>query len=381
MATVAARSKPATQGKTRAFPTGPELSPHPSGPATFKPVQFAAQCPDAANDGPRDLLSVVTQAVAAQEEAEAEGIGSLRAGAGRERRRFVFSRGSSSAEEKSEKSARAERQSTWCNMARASTMMRFSLRDPLSTAHSELDGCGDAEDTRGPRMRWRRKKMLAVQRVIPRNDEDGASIVAKLTANLGDTVTAVSFAEDDTMFAAGANNRRVMLFSTDTGQEVAALTAKAGVTSIVFLGSGEKTRVAAGTFSGAVTIWHVGSGEQEHELTFGSGESVLAMAAAAAGRRFAVGGKAAHVSIYRVAENVRAADPHCHSLSLCSTRGAHAPPCPSSHPLGLSAPDQLGQTAAQIYAWLCAAPPATVSPLSPARPPLRSRRSACRRST
>mgnify|MGYP000424348660 CR=1 FL=1 len=72
MATVAARSKPATQGKTRAFPTGPELSPHPSGPATFKPVQFAAQCPDAANDGPRDLLSVVTQAVAAQEEAEAE---------------------------------------------------------------------------------------------------------------------------------------------------------------------------------------------------------------------------------------------------------------------------------------------------------------------
>ena len=153
---------------------------------------------------------------------------------------------------------------------------------------------------------------------MPRNDEDGASIVAKacspaqsaswtpcrppipyaaashvpcvaqLTANLGDTVTAVNFAEDDTMFAAGhaafasssaapfvpartsragANNRNVMLFSTDTGREIATLTAKAGVTSIAFLGSGEKTRVATGTFSGVVTIWHVGSKEEEHELT------------------------------------------------------------------------------------------------------------------
>ena len=70
----------------------------------------------------------------------------------------------------------------------------------------------------------RRKKRLRKHAEAPPGGWFGA---AKLERNVGDTVISVAVSDDDSLFAAGATNKKAIVYSTSNGEVVATVTAKA----------------------------------------------------------------------------------------------------------------------------------------------------------
>ena len=70
----------------------------------------------------------------------------------------------------------------------------------------------------------------------------------QLVRQLGDTVITVAVSLDESIFAAGAANKRVTVVSTSSGEELAQFTCAAGVNAVTFAGCSptHMVRVASG---------------------------------------------------------------------------------------------------------------------------------------
>ena len=134
---------------------------------------------------------------------------------------------------------------------------------------------------------------------------------AKLERNVGDTVISVSVSEDDSLFAAGAVNRKAVIYSTASGEVVATFMARGPINAVVLAGMGARTQVIVGTFNSQIAMWPIptvpdGGGASasqppDVDISFGkTGDAVLCMAVGAQGTRLAVGGAKSRIALYAI---------------------------------------------------------------------------------
>lgn len=121
---------------------------------------------------------------------------------------------------------------------------------------------------------------------------------AKLTHDLGETVTSVVISEDNELFAAGATNKKAIVMNVSDGNVIAEFTAESGINASAIGGIGREARLIVGTFSGWIRVYHIASNREEHSLKFGDGDAVFCMSLTADSTRLAVGGKSSHILLY-----------------------------------------------------------------------------------
>ena len=134
--------------------------------------------------------------------------------------------------------------------------------------------------------------------VTSRTEHHLRNTAAKFVRSLGETVTSVVISQDKHLFAAGATNKKAMVYQVANGQLVAEFTAESGINACAIGGAGYEARLVVGTFAGYIRVYHISSNREEHAIKFGNGDAVFCMALAAGGTRLAVGGKSAHVLLY-----------------------------------------------------------------------------------